>query len=126
MRIFARIENGVVKELLHTEEDIAGKFHAALRWVEVSGQEVREGWEEKVAGVITPPAGVAVAPAAVPAPVAVVEPPPLVVPAPVAPPAPVTPPEPVAAPTTSIAALQAEIAALSAQLVAAQAEPPHA
>jgi hypothetical protein len=45
MRIFARIENGIVAELLATEHDIATMFHPALHWVEathVNG--VAPGW----------------------------------------------------------------------------------
>ena len=50
MRVFARIENGIVQELHTAESDVSEKFHAALRWVEVTGQAVAEGFRETVGG----------------------------------------------------------------------------
>lgn len=58
MRMFARIEDGVVRELHAAEEDIAERFHAALRWVEVTGQQVEEGFRETEAGLVRPVAAV--------------------------------------------------------------------
>ena len=54
MRVFARIEDGVVRELHATEQDVAEKFHAALRWVEVTGQEIAEGLRETEQGFVRP------------------------------------------------------------------------
>jgi hypothetical protein len=45
MKTYARIDNGVVAELLHTDKDIRSMFNPALVWVDVSAQpEVTEGW----------------------------------------------------------------------------------
>jgi hypothetical protein len=45
MGIFARIENGVVAELIATEHDIATMFHHGLHWVEAGDTEgVAPGW----------------------------------------------------------------------------------
>jgi uncharacterized protein YceH (UPF0502 family) len=54
MRVFARIEDGVVRELHRTEEGIAGKFHPALRWVEVTGARVEERFRETEQGFAAP------------------------------------------------------------------------
>lgn len=54
MRIFARIEDGVVRELHQAEDAIEGRFHAALRWVEVTGSEVGEGFVETAEGFARP------------------------------------------------------------------------
>ncbi len=54
MRVFARIEDGVVRELHRAEADVSGRFHAALRWVEVTGRDVREGFLETAAGFVAP------------------------------------------------------------------------
>ena len=54
MRVFARIEDGVVRELHWAEADISGRFHAALRWVEVTGRDVKEGFRETEAGFVAP------------------------------------------------------------------------
>jgi hypothetical protein len=52
--MFARIEDGVVRELHAAEDAIEGRFHAALRWVEVTGQEVEEGFVESGEGFVRP------------------------------------------------------------------------
>jgi len=45
MRTYARIQDGVVSELLKTASDITAMFHPSLVWVDVSSKtEVREGW----------------------------------------------------------------------------------
>ena len=45
MQIYARIENGIVAELIATEQDIGSMFHAALHWVDASGAPgVGPGW----------------------------------------------------------------------------------
>ncbi len=54
MRIFARIEDGVVRELHATEQAIEGRFHAALRWVEVTGEAVEQGFRETAEGFERP------------------------------------------------------------------------
>jgi hypothetical protein len=55
MRLFARLENDVVKELHQTETDIEGKFHAALQFVEVTGQDIKEGFVKTAQGFVKPP-----------------------------------------------------------------------
>ena len=45
MKTYARIENGIVAELLKTEGDITRMFNPALVWVDVSLQaDVMQGW----------------------------------------------------------------------------------
>ena len=45
MGIFARIEHGVVAELIVTERDIGTMFHSALHWVDASDTPgVSPGW----------------------------------------------------------------------------------
>lgn len=45
MRTYARIQNGLVVELLKTDSDIAKLFPPELVWVDVSGQpNVKDGW----------------------------------------------------------------------------------
>jgi len=49
MRTYARIQDGMVAELLRTDGDITKMFNAALVWMDVSSQpDVAEGW--RVAG----------------------------------------------------------------------------
>jgi hypothetical protein len=46
MRTYARVQNGIVVELLKTDGDITAMFNPALVWVDVSSQtDVTEGWE---------------------------------------------------------------------------------
>jgi hypothetical protein len=46
MKTYARINNGIVAELLETDGDITGMFHSALVWVDISSQAgVKEGWQ---------------------------------------------------------------------------------
>jgi hypothetical protein len=45
MRTYARIQDGVVAELLKTDADVTSLFAPGLAWVDVSAQpEVRESW----------------------------------------------------------------------------------
>ena len=45
MRTYARIQNGIVAEVLKTDGDITCMFNPALVWVDVSSQvDVTEGW----------------------------------------------------------------------------------
>ncbi len=46
MKTYARIQDGLVAELLKTDGNIASMFNAALVWVDVSSQpEVGERWQ---------------------------------------------------------------------------------
>jgi hypothetical protein len=82
-RIFARIQDGIVAELLQSDDALTGRFHPALVWVEVTGLPVQAGWLEGSGGFTPPP-----------------------------PPPPATPPS-LAALQTQLAALAAQIAALT-------------
>ena len=45
MKTYARIQDGLVAELLQTDDDITSLFNPALAWVEVSSQsDIAEGW----------------------------------------------------------------------------------
>jgi len=45
MRTYARIQSGIVAELLRTNGDIKSMFHSSLTWVDVSARpDVAEGW----------------------------------------------------------------------------------
>ena len=45
MKIYARIQDGLIAELLRTDDDITGLFNPALSWVDVSSQpDIAEGW----------------------------------------------------------------------------------
>ena len=60
MKSFARVQNGTVAELLHTDAAIATLFHPGLVWVDVSQQPmVKEGWAYDgthfTAPALTPP-----------------------------------------------------------------------
>jgi hypothetical protein len=56
MRTYARIQNGIVAEVLTTDGDITRMFNPALVWVDVSSQaEVTEGWHFD-GNSFTPPA----------------------------------------------------------------------
>jgi hypothetical protein len=45
MKTYARIQGGIVAELLRTDGDITAMFHPALVWVDVSSRpEIAEGW----------------------------------------------------------------------------------
>jgi len=46
MKIYARIQNGLVAELLTTDKDIRTMFHPALIWIDVTSQpDIRYGWQ---------------------------------------------------------------------------------
>lgn len=56
MKTYARIENGVVVELLATDGDITKMFHPAMIWVDVSSiAGITEGWLRSGAGFEPPP-----------------------------------------------------------------------
>lgn len=66
MRIYARIHDGAVAELVRTDRPIGQLFHPALTWLDVTGQpEVALGWRSD---------GKAVTPAAPTPPVAAASP----------------------------------------------------
>ena len=45
MRTYARIQNGIVAEVLRTDGDVTRMFNPALVWVDISSQaDVIEGW----------------------------------------------------------------------------------
>ena len=45
MKTYARIQDGLIAELLQTDDDITSLFNPALSWVEVSSQpDIAEGW----------------------------------------------------------------------------------
>ena len=45
MKTYARIQDGLVAELLKTDGDITSMFHRTLTWVDVSAQaNIGEGW----------------------------------------------------------------------------------
>jgi hypothetical protein len=57
MKKFARIQNGLVAELLMTEGDIATMFSPALVWIDVSsGPRVAECWSFDGTNFAPPPA----------------------------------------------------------------------
>jgi hypothetical protein len=62
MRKFARIDDGLVAELLTTDGDITAMFSPALIWIDVSnGPAVAEGWRYDGTNFL-PPAPVPAAP----------------------------------------------------------------
>jgi hypothetical protein len=45
MRTYARVQDGMVAELLRTDGDITNMFNAALVWLDVSSQpDIADGW----------------------------------------------------------------------------------
>jgi hypothetical protein len=46
MKTYARVYNGIVRELLSTDGDITKMFHPDLVWIDVTGFDPRpqEGW----------------------------------------------------------------------------------
>lgn len=45
MKTYARMQNGMVAELLRTDAPIASLFHPGMTWIDVSSQpHVAEGW----------------------------------------------------------------------------------
>jgi hypothetical protein len=57
MKKYARIQGGLVAELLMTEGDIAAMFNPAIVWIDVtSGPAIAEGWSFDGANFAPPPA----------------------------------------------------------------------
>jgi len=45
LKTYARIQDGAVAELIHTDASISTLFHPGMTWIDVSGQPtVGEGW----------------------------------------------------------------------------------
>ena len=45
MKMYARIQDGLIAELLQTDSDITSLFNPALTWVDVSSlSDIAEGW----------------------------------------------------------------------------------
>jgi hypothetical protein len=64
MKAYARIQDGLVAELLTTDGDITSMFNPALVWVDVSSQAtIVEGWHFDGAEFTPPPAPPTPAPA---------------------------------------------------------------
>lgn len=57
MKTYARIQDGLVAELLNTEGDVTSMFNAALVWVDVSANpDIAEGWRANGANFVPPSA----------------------------------------------------------------------
>jgi hypothetical protein len=57
MKCYARIQDGIVAELLRTDGDIASMFNHALVWVDVSSHaDIAEGWLFDGTNFTPPPA----------------------------------------------------------------------
>ena len=55
MKMYARIDAGVVAELLRTEADPAKLFHPSLRWVVTTDPAIAVGWVAKADTFVPPP-----------------------------------------------------------------------
>jgi hypothetical protein len=56
MKTYARIQDGLVAELLQTDGDITSLFNPALTWVDVSSQsDIAEGWHFDGTNFTPPP-----------------------------------------------------------------------
>ena len=55
MRTYARVENGMVAEIIGTSVDINSLFHPSLHWVDVTEQTVQVGWMQGNDGTFTLP-----------------------------------------------------------------------
>lgn len=56
MRIFARIENETVQELLQTEHDVRTLFHPALSWMDVTDVTgIASSWRYAAGAFSAPP-----------------------------------------------------------------------
>ena len=55
MQTYARIDDGVVAELLATDVPPGELFHPGLRWVVADAPGVAVGWRETPAGLAAPP-----------------------------------------------------------------------
>jgi hypothetical protein len=63
MKTYARIQDGVVAELLTTDGDITSMFNPALVWANVTSQpDIAEGWHFDGTKFTPPPTPPAVAP----------------------------------------------------------------
>ena len=60
MKIFARIQSGIVAELLTTTADPATLFSPLLQWQDVTGQSVQVGHIQSATGFTAPPPPAAV------------------------------------------------------------------
>jgi hypothetical protein len=57
MKIYARIDNGLVAELLSTNGNIAAMFNPAIVWIDVTSQQgIAEGWSFDGTNFSPPPA----------------------------------------------------------------------
>ena len=55
MRTYARVQDGVVSEILETDLDITQLFVPTLVWVDISSQPgIRDGWRHDGKGFIPP------------------------------------------------------------------------
>jgi hypothetical protein len=54
-RVYARVEDGQIAELATFDTSPATLFHPAVRWMDVTGQNVAVGWREAVGGFVPPP-----------------------------------------------------------------------
>jgi hypothetical protein len=62
MKLYARIQDGVVAELLRTDGDISTMFHPTISWVDVSSEvEISDGWSFDGRNFTPPPAAPPVA-----------------------------------------------------------------
>ena len=57
MKTYARIQDGLIAELLKTDSDITNMFNPALFWVDVSSHaDIAEGWHFDGTNFTPPPA----------------------------------------------------------------------
>jgi hypothetical protein len=64
MKMYARVENHVVVEIVTTAENVDSLFHPSLHWVDMTGQAVQVGWVQDDNGTFAlPPPTVATLPA---------------------------------------------------------------
>lgn len=60
MKTYARIQSGLIAELLTTSGDPATLFSPLLHWQDVTGQHVQVGWIQGDTGFTAPPPPTAV------------------------------------------------------------------
>lgn len=57
MKTYARIQDGVVVELLSIDVDITDRYHPALIWLDVTSVvSIAPGWQKSALGFLPPPA----------------------------------------------------------------------
>lgn len=57
MKTYARVQDGVVVELLSTDLDITDRFNPGLIWIDVSDVSgIAPGWQQSTNGLSPPPA----------------------------------------------------------------------